>query len=247
MSLFIVLILSVIEGLTEFIPISSTGHLIIFGELLHADSAKADTFSVFIQLGAILAVVFVYPKRFLDLFDLKNTTSSFSGIQGLKKVLVASLPALIAGFLFYDQIKALFGVRTVAYALIIGGIVFLFIEKLLKAKTQKGFQEITMKDALMIGISQCFALWPGMSRSGSTIVGGLLTGCDKKTAAEFSFFLAVPIMFCAVAYDLLKNYHLLSIADLPSFLIGFVGSFICLLYTSPSPRDKRQSRMPSSA
>ena len=87
-----------------------------------------------------------------------------------------------------------------------------------------------MKDALLIGISQCFALWPGMSRSGSTIVGGLLTGCDKKTAAEFSFFLAVPIMFCAVAYDLLKNYHLLSLSDFPSFLIGFVGSFVVAIF-----------------
>lgn len=225
--LLIVIILSVVEGLTEFLPVSSTGHLILFGERLNFDGGKADFFSVFIQLGAILSVVVLYKEKFLSLLDFKSS-ASFSGYLGLQKIFIASLPAMIFGFLTYDYIKEhLFSSLTVAIALVIGGIVLIFIEKLPLKKDKQSFEDLSLKDCLIIGSAQCCALWPGMSRSGSTIVGALLLGAEKKLAAEFSFFLAVPIMFLATAYDFYKSYHLLSVSDLPYFALGFILSFVC--------------------
>lgn len=219
-------LLGILEGLTEFIPVSSTGHLILFGHILEFSGVKGDTFSVFIQLGAILAVVFIYPKKFFNLFNFHTPENPFSGLSGIKRVFVASVPALISGFLLYDIIKTkLFNSMTVALALITGGLVLIFIEKFVSQRKQS-FQELSLKDCFLVGCFQCFALWPGMSRSGSTIAGAMLLGANKKLAAEFSFFLAVPVMFAAVGYDLLKSWKFLSFSDLSVFLTGFIVSFL---------------------
>lgn len=220
------ILLGVIEGLTEFIPVSSTGHLILVSDLIGFSENKTNTFEIFIQLGAILAVVTLYSKKFLNLFDFKNK-NSFSGATGLKKIFLATLPALFFGFLLYDFIKEnLFSNLTVALALIFGGIVLIFIEKLIKESPKKEFEQISYTDCFVVGMFQCLAMWPGMSRSGSTIVGGIIRGFDKKLSAEFSFFMAVPVMCAAVTYDMYKNIQFLTFSDIPIFLVGFIVSYL---------------------
>lgn len=219
------LILGVIEGVTEFLPVSSTGHLILFGEALSFTGPVADTFSIAIQLGAILAVVVLYPDTFLHSLTPKHWFSKQNQL-----ILCAILPALVSGFFLYSTIKThLFTPLTVIIALILGGVIMLFVEQINKKKHSSfthSFETMTMKQSLIIGLCQCAALWPGMSRSGSTIVGGLLTGLSHEFAAKFSFIIAVPVMIIAVAYDLIKSSVFLNSESWILIAIGFIVSFI---------------------
>jgi len=219
-------ILGVVEGITEYLPISSTGHLVLAGHLLSFQGEKAETFEIFIQLGAILAVVILYFNRFRDLFRFR-AGGAFGGIAGLTKLALATLPAAVAGLLFHKAIKAhLFAPAPVAGALIVGGIILLFVERRLGPRKIQRIEEITYREALATGFFQCCALWPGVSRSGSMIVGGMLFGMSRVAAAEFSFLAAVPIMALATLYDLYKSRGLLSSEDVPMFAVGFFVAFI---------------------
>lgn len=221
--------LGIVEGLTEFLPVSSTGHLIIAGHLLDITGPKAETFDIVIQLGAILAVVVLYRDRFLGLIKPQKDRR-FSGIRGLWLLFLTSLPASIAGLLLHKTIKAyLFTPVTVGLALGIGALFILLVER--KAEQHPPARYDTLDDvtpalALGIGLFQCLALWPGFSRSAATIMGGMLLGARRTLAAEYSFVAAVPIMFAATGYDMLKSYTLFSADDLLFMGVGFVVSFI---------------------
>ncbi len=224
MSILHVLILGIIEGLTEFIPISSTGHLILVGELLGIEGEGSKTFQIAIQLGAIFAVIVSYPRYFLGFLDPKEWLQ-----PKFKTLIIAILPILVFGFLFYSPIKAyLFSSFTVALGLIFGGIVMIIVDYYAKNRPlpTKEIEDISFKQALIIGVMQCAALWPGMSRSGSTIVGGLLTGLRYELAATFSFLIAVPVMIVAVTYDMLKMASELSAADAQAIGLGLLISFV---------------------
>lgn len=227
-----VIILSIVEGLTEFLPVSSTGHLILVGNLLSAVGAKADTFEIFIQGGAILAVVVLYRERFRAFLNFTQPAASdgFVGPSGIAKVGVACAPALVAGLVLHRAIKEqLFSPFPVALALLAGAIAMILIEGRKHEAATVDLAAITYRQSFIIGIFQCFALWPGISRSASTIIGGMLAGLDRRAAAEFSFIVAVPTMFAAVGYDLLKSYQVYQLADLPALALGFVLSFITAL------------------
>jgi undecaprenyl-diphosphatase len=223
---YVAIILGIVEGLTEFLPISSTGHLIIAGNLLDFTGPKAETFEIVIQLGAILAVVVLYWDRFVGLlFPPKDR--KFSGIYGLWLLFLTSLPASVVGLLAHSYIKEyLFSPFTVALALAVGAGLIFIVEGINKRTTTHSLDDITPKTAFGIGLFQCLALWPGFSRSASTIMGGMLLGTKRTVAAEYSFIAAVPIMFAATGYDFLKNYKLFESGDLIFLLIGFVVSFI---------------------
>jgi len=224
-------VLGIVEGLTEYLPVSSTGHLIVAGNLLDFSGEKASAFEVFIQLGAILAVVVLYWKRFTGLIPLDGenpgSENGFSGLRGLALLAITTFPALIAGFLAHRAIKTyLFSPMTVAWALGIGGIGILLAEKFKPSSGVSDLDGLTYRQALTVGLFQCFALWPGMSRSASSIIGGLFSGLDRKVATEYSFLAAVPVMIVATAYDLYKEWHLLKLADVGFFALGFVVSFV---------------------
>jgi undecaprenyl-diphosphatase len=224
--LFQAVILGLVEGLTEFIPVSSTGHLIVAGHLLGFEGPKANTFDVFIQLGAILAVLFLYRQRFFSLLSFQKK-ERFSGLNGMILLSLTTIPALLSGALAHSYIKKhLFNPTTVAIGLALGGGAILLIERSLPKAEKSGLDALTWRDALAVGFFQCLALWPGVSRSGSTILGGMVLGIERKTAAEYSFLAAVPVMFAATAYDLYKSLSFLSASDIPVFLVGFVVSFI---------------------
>lgn len=225
-SLFTAAILGVVEGLTEFLPVSSTGHLIITGHLLGFTGEKAASFEVAIQLGAILAVVVLYWQRFWGLlFPVPG--QRFSGLRGLCMLFLTSLPASLLGLLAHGYIKEhLFNPYTVAWALGIGAIMILIVEKKERTPECLSLDEVTPRLAFGIGCFQCLALWPGFSRSAATIMGGMLLGAKRKVAAEYSFIAAVPIMFAATGYDMLKSYQLFTVADIPFLTVGFVVSFI---------------------
>jgi len=216
-------ILGIIEGITEFLPISSTGHLIVGSELMGLPRTKANTaFEVIIQLSAILAVIANYKDKFHPKhFDL------------WVKLFIAFLPLAAVGFVFKDQIKMLFSVQVVAVMFIVGGVVFLIIEYFQKSATPKTLEveDITYKQAAFVGAAQVFALIPGTSRAGSTIVGALLVGLSRKASAEFSFLLALPVMTATSGYELLTNYKEFSDANLITLAIGFVVSFIVAYFT----------------
>ncbi|XXJ19642.1 undecaprenyl-diphosphate phosphatase [Desulfovibrio caledoniensis] len=223
---YVAIILGIVEGLTEFLPISSTGHLIIAGHLLDFTGPKAETFEIVIQLGAILAVVVLYWDRFMGLI-FPDKARKFSGVYGLWLLFLTSLPASVLGLLTHHYIKEyLFSPYTVAVALAVGAVLIFVVEGMDKRSTTLTLDEITPKTALGIGLFQCLALWPGFSRSASTIMGGMLLGAKRTVAAEYSFIAAVPIMFAATGYDFLKNYELFESGDLIFLLIGFVVSFI---------------------
>jgi undecaprenyl-diphosphatase len=228
MLLFKGLFLGIVEGITEFIPVSSTGHLILAGDLIGFDDEKAKVFEVFIQLGAILSVVWLYREKIFRVikgFPTRKEDRSFS-----INIMIAFLPAAFVGLLAHKAIKAyLFNPISVAAALIVGGVAILVIEKMNHRAHVKKVDNITRKQSLGTGIAQCLALFPGVSRSGATIMGGLVLGFDRKVAVEFSFFLAIPTMFAATGYDLLKNLHALSASDTPLFLIGFITAFFSAL------------------
>jgi undecaprenyl-diphosphatase len=220
-------ILGIVEGITEFLPISSTGHLILVGNLLSFTGESAKVFEIFIQLGAILSVVWLYRTKILSVFAGIGTKESN---RFLLNLLIAFTPAAVIGLLTHSLIKKyLFDSVTVACALIIGGILILIIEKIIRNPEASAVDNITYRQAFGVGMAQVLSLFPGVSRSGATIMGGLIAGLDRKTATEFSFFLAIPTMFAATSYDLLKNFGGLSIFDLPVFATGFIVSFISAL------------------
>jgi undecaprenyl-diphosphatase len=211
------LILGIVEGLTEFLPVSSTGHLILVGDLLGFNDERGQVFNIVIQTGAMLAVVWEYRARFFKV-----------DIALYRNLFVAFLPAAVIGLLFSKYIKAyLFHAVPVALAFIVGGIVILLVERNPpKTHRVESTQAMTWLDALKVGFAQCFALIPGTSRSGATIIGGMLFGLSRKAATEFSFFLAVPTLVAAGAYDLFKHRELFSTSDLPMFGVGSVAAFI---------------------
>lgn len=219
-------ILGIVEGLTEFLPVSSTGHLIITGHLLDFTGPKAETFEIVIQLGAILAVVQLYWRQFLGLLR-PDPNHAFSGTRGIFLLGLTCLPASVVGLLTHSYIKAyLFGPVTVAWALGIGALMILGVEMLEKKETTTSLDGISPMQAFGIGCFQCLALWPGFSRSAATIMGGMILGVRRSVAAEYSFIAAVPIMFMATAYDFLKSYHLFGMDDLRFIAIGFATSYV---------------------
>ncbi len=214
-SLLHALILGIVEGVTEFLPISSTGHLIVAGSLLGFDDARAGVFFVAIQTGAMLAVVWNYRARFFK-----------SDVQLYRNLAVAFVPAAVLGFLFSKYIKTyLFHAVPVALAFIVGGVIILFVDRGERTSRVQDTQSMSWLDALKVGFAQCFALIPGTSRSGATIIGGMLFGLSRPAATEFSFFLAVPTLCAAGAYDLWKNRALFSADDLGMFAVGIAVSF----------------------
>jgi undecaprenyl-diphosphatase len=236
LDLFQVVLQGILEGLTEFIPVSSTGHLILLANFLGSHDEKEKLFEVFIQLGAILAVGIIYAEKLLSIARslLKEGFRSDSRVKGVTlsydalDIVIACVPPLIAGFLFYKYIKALlFYPYPVACALIFGGLLLIIVERKKEIVPEEGQLEVvSRKQALMVGLFQCMAIWPGMSRSGSCIIGGRFWGLSRVLAAEFSFIVAIPIMSAAVVYDTYKSYALLETGDLGYFALGFVIAFI---------------------
>jgi len=245
-------IMGVVEGLTEFLPVSSTGHLILAGALLGFDDARAKVFDLAIQTGAMVAVIWVYRERFRRL--AQGQAWAFLGRipaairhpgqrqalfqdpswQFVRHLAIAFMPAAILGLAFGGWIKAfLFAPIPVAIVLILGGVVILLVERWVAIRPQhvrvREVDQMTNRDALRLGIAQAFALIPGTSRSGATIIGGMIFGLSRKSATEFSFFLAVPTLMAAGAYDLLKNWRLLHLEDVPMFLVGLVAAYLTAL------------------
>ncbi|MGI9426228.1 MAG: undecaprenyl-diphosphate phosphatase [Hyphomicrobiaceae bacterium] len=220
-----VLLLGMLEGLTEFIPVSSTGHLLLAGHFLGFDS-PAKTFEVLIQLGAILAILSVYAAKLIRL--LVDLPSDPRTRRFVFAIVLAFLPAAVIGVLMHSFIKTvLFESPTlVCTTLIIGGLILLYVDRLRLTPVYTDVMDYPPSLAFKIGICQCLAMVPGVSRSGATIVGSLLMGTDKRSAAEFSFFLAMPTMAGAFAYDLYKNWAILNPDDVQSIVIGFVAAFI---------------------
>ena len=220
------LVLGVVEGLTEFLPISSTGHLILAGDLLGFSGDKAKVFEIVIQAGAMLAVVWEYRKRFWRV--AAGLSSEPAARRFVANLVVAFIPAAVLGLAFSKLIKAyLFRPVPVALAFIVGGFIILWVERSLRPRARvESVDDMTWRDALKVGIAQAFALIPGTSRSGATIIGGMLFGLSRKAATEFSFFLAVPTLVAAGGYDLWKNRDLLSANDASIFGVGMLVAFI---------------------
>lgn len=226
---FIAIILSVIEGVTEFLPVSSSGHMILAGKLLGFTGEKAATFEVVIQLGAIMAVVVLYWSRFIGLLK-KNPDEEFSGLRGIYLLLLTTLPASIAGLLFHSWIKAnFFSAQSVLLALVAGSLCMILVVWLHPPFKFDNINQVTPLMALGVGFAQCAALWAGFSRSASTIMGGMLLGMNRQLAAEYSFIAAVPIMVAATGYDLLKSWHLFGREDILFFSLGMIGAFLSAL------------------
>jgi len=221
---WIALLLGVVEGLTEFLPISSTGHLIVSGHLVGFEGKRAEAFEVFIQLGAILAVVWEYRVRlFRVVVDLPRRAAARGFVINL---FIAFLPAALIGLLVHDFISDhLFSPATVAAALIGGALLIFVVEARPLTGATEVAESVTPRQALLIGCAQCLALWPGFSRSAATILGGMTTGLSRRAATEFSFFLAIPTMFAATFYDLYKNWGALAPGDLTWLALAFVVSF----------------------
>jgi len=220
------LVLGVVEGLTEFLPVSSTGHLIVVGDAMGFTGDRAKTFEIFIQLGSILGVVWFYREKVWGLVTGLHRPPEQRFVLNL---FVAFLPAAVIGLLAHKYIKLyLFSPLTVGAALVVGGFLILYIERWHQHRGARihSMGEMTSLDAFKVGIAQTFSLFPGTSRAGATIMGGLLAGLNRTTATEFSFFLAMPTMFAATLYDLYKNLNLLNAADVPHFAAGFVLAFL---------------------
>ena len=226
------LILGVVEGLTEFLPISSTGHLVLAGELLGFTGAKADVFKIVIQSGAMLAIVWEYRVKFWSV--LAGLASERAAQRFALNLLIAFIPAAVLGLAFGKLIKTyLFHAVPVALAFIVGGFIILWVERSLRPRVRvERADDITWRDALKVGIAQAFALIPGTSRSGATIIGGMLFGLSRRAATEFSFFLAVPTLVAAGAYDFWKNRALFDAGDAGLFAAGsitaFISAFLCV-------------------
>lgn len=213
-------VLGIVEGLTEFLPISSTGHLILVGDLLNFNDDRAKVFQIVIQTGAMLAVVWEYRSRF---FHVDR--------QLYRNLIIAFIPAAVLGLSFASAIKAqLFKPVPVALAFIIGGLIILWAERKDHRVRVEQVDDMTWQDALKVGIAQSFALIPGTSRSGATIIGGMLFGLSRRAATEFSFFLAVPTLVAAGAYDLYKHRDLFAPADLGMFAVGFAAALVSAVF-----------------
>ena len=227
--LLVIILLGIVEGLTEFLPVSSTGHLILAGALLGFEGEGSVAFKIAIQLGAILAVVVAYWRRFLDVAT--GLVARDAGAWAFaRNILLGFLPAVAIGVVAYDAIRAAMQTPViVAIMLIVGGVAILLIERAVKRVRFASVEAVPSRTALGIGAVQCLAMLPGVSRSGATIMGALLMGVERKTAAEFSFFLAVPTMVAATAYALYKDRALLSLDDLGEIGIGLGVSFLVAL------------------
>jgi undecaprenyl-diphosphatase len=230
------IILGILEGLTEFLPISSTGHLIVANDLLGVNDARGKAFAIFIQLGAVLAVCAAYRDTLLEVAAGLAGGPAAARSRSLRfcsNVLLAFLPAMAAGAVLHGFIKThLFSPVTVGAALVVGGVVILGVESRPRAHPRVAtVDEMRWTDALKVGLCQCCALFPGVSRAGATIIGGMLVGLSREAATRFSFFLALPTMFAAVTYDLYRNRHLLDWGDAGVFAAGFVAAFLTALLT----------------
>ncbi len=222
MDIFQAIIIGIIEGFTEFLPISSTGHMIVASKMMGIEQDSIQkSFEVIIQFAAILAVVLLYRDKVFKDFEL------------WKKLILAFLPIGAVGFLFSKQIKALFSVEVVAWMFIIGGIVFLIVEYFYKEKDHfvKRVEDVNYKQALFIGLAQCFSLIPGTSRAGSTIIGGMLVHLTRKASAEFSFLLAIPVMSAVTAHDIVKHYNEFQVDNWIVLGVGFFTAFIVAYIT----------------
>ena len=230
-----VIIMGIVEGLTEFLPISSTGHLILAGSLLNFTGEKVKVFEIVIQAGAMLAVCWEYRHRLFDV--VRNFSTDIAARRFVLNLLVAFLPAVVLGLLFGKMIKAhLFAPVPVALAFIIGAVIIFIVERQNRRRPDgariDSVDDMSVIDAFKVGCAQCFALIPGTSRSGASIIGAMAFGLSRRAATEFSFFLAIPTLFGATIYSLYKERTLLSVADLPMFGIGalaaFVSAFLCV-------------------
>jgi len=227
-------ILGLVEGLTEFLPVSSTGHLIVAGSLLNFTGERAKLFEIVIQAGAIVAVCWEYRARLFAV--ARGLPRERAAQRFVLNLLIAFLPAALLGLAFAGAIKArLFAPVPVAAAFIAGALVILWAERRQRARPDsvriRSVDELSWTDALKIGCAQAFALIPGTSRSGATIIGGMLFGLSRQAATEFSFFLAIPTLFAATGYDLVKNRHLLSTGDLSMIAVGFAVAFVSAFFT----------------
>ncbi|MET0204114.1 MAG: undecaprenyl-diphosphate phosphatase [Casimicrobiaceae bacterium] len=232
-SLVVALLLGIVEGLTEFLPISSTGHLIVAGSLLGYTGEKAKVFEIVIQAGAILAVCWEFRVRLLRVLGglFRDPSANRFAIN----LIIAFLPAAVLGLLLGRYIKAaLFSPVPVAVAFVAGALVILWAERRHRARPDTvridDVDAMRWTDALKVGCAQAFALIPGTSRSGATIIGGMLFGLSRRAATEFSFFLAIPTLLAACAYETIKNRHLLAAADLPAFGVGFAAAFVSAFF-----------------
>jgi len=221
-------LLGILEGLTEFLPVSSTGHLIIFGDLLGYSDDHSKVFKIVIQLAAIMAVCWDYRERVVGV--ARGIGREAAANRFVLNLMVGFLPAAVLGLAFYKTIKGvLFNPLTVAVALVAGGLVILWIERRAYHPRLQEVDELRWPDALKVGFAQALAMVPGVSRSGATIMGGLMLGLSRKAAAEFSFFLAIPTMLAATVYDVYKNRALLSVDDAAVIAVGFVFSFLAAM------------------
>jgi undecaprenyl-diphosphatase len=226
---WIAVILGIVLGLTEYLPVSSAGHLIVVATALDFTGPRATCFQVFIQIGAISAVLVLYRERFFRLIPEGpfRKDGGFNGWRGLTLLALTTFPAVVLGAIFHHVIKTyLFNPFIVAAALGLGGVAILIAEAYKPPPKVEEIDEVEYTHAIRIGLIQCLALCPGVSRSASTILGGLFCGLDRKVAAEYSFLAAVPILSAAAVYDLYKNWHLLQLSDLSLFITGLVVSFI---------------------
>ena len=222
------LILGIVEGITEFLPVSSTGHLIVASELVNYPAASRDTFEIFIQLGAILAIVWNYWTPLLALLQRAPSDEEPRALIG--KVLLAFVPAAAVGFLFHRSIEArLFSPRVVGITLIAGGAVIVAVERRSWDFQVQAIERTRWVQALWVGLAQVVSLVPGVSRAGATIIGGMFAGMDRPVATQFSFYLSIPTMFAASLYSLFKARHLLSAADALPLSVGFVAAFVSAL------------------
>ena len=229
-------LLGIVEGLTEFLPVSSTGHLIIVGDLIDFASSEGKVFEVVIQLGSILAVMWIFRHRLFQLIGgtLRQEPTEMAFTRNL---IIAFLPSAIIGFIFIKRIKALFfNPAVVVVTLVVGGLIMLWVERKRGPGQAPGMpvvantlEDVSWKQALVIGFAQCLAMIPGTSRAGATIIGGMLMGIQRKTATEFSFFLAMPTMLAAAVYDSYKHAGELSQHDLFAIVVGFVSAFFSAL------------------
>ncbi|UJF26810.1 undecaprenyl-diphosphate phosphatase [Planococcus sp. 107-1] len=235
--IFVAIVLGIVEGLTEFAPVSSTGHMIIVDDIwLNSkelfSEPVANTFKVVIQLGSILAVVIIFRDRFKDLLGLdRSKTAEKKQRLSLTKVIVGLIPAGVLGLAFEDYIdEYLFSVETVIIGLVLGAVLMLIADYFTKKKPHiDTVDQMTYKQALGMGLFQCLGLWPGFSRSGSTIAGGVLLKMSHKSAADFTFIMAVPIMLGASGLSLLKNWQYITVEALPFFVVGFISAFVVAL------------------
>lgn len=224
------IVIAIVEGVTEFVPVSSTGHMIIVGNVINFKGEFANIFEIVIQLGAILAIIVLYWNKIwgsvVDLFKGKS-----SGIKFWTNIIIACLPAVVFGLILNDKINEyLFNPLTVAFALVVGGILMIVIENRFRHKyTTNSIEQISIKQSFKIGIFQCLALWPGMSRSASTIMGGWISGVSTVAATEFSFFLAIPIMMGATGLTLIKSGMNFTSGEIITLIVGFATAFLVSL------------------